>query len=243
MNFILRLDDICPTMDWDKFRRLEVLLSRYEKIKPLIGVIPCNRDANLQFHPPRVDFWDQVRHWRKMGWTIAQHGYTHEYTQNDGGTLGIGRQSEFAGLDYEDQYSKLSSGKAILLAEGVWEPYFMAPSHAFDNTTLVALADLGFTAITDGYGIFPYRMGPIVAVPQLFSRAIHLGLGTYTLCLHANTMDTKQFAHLEIALAKYHQNFISFQAATQRPNNGILASNIRRATAIALRVARSFKRG
>jgi predicted deacetylase len=242
VNFILRVDDICATMDWDKFGQFERMLGQYEHIKPLLGVIPENRDARLQIHPPRADFWNQVRRWRDMGWTIAQHGYTHEYTQRDGGILGIGRQSEFAGLAYEDQFAKLQAGKEILIAQDVWEPYFMAPSHSFDETTLAALSNLGFIAVTDGYGIFPYRMGELIAVPQLFSKPLHFGLGTYTICLHTNSMKEEQFSQLAQAVAGHFANFTTFPMACQAKREGMLAQGARHLTAISLKAMRALRR-
>jgi hypothetical protein len=243
VNFILRLDDICPTMDWDKFGRLERMLSQYEHIKPLLGVIPDNRDARLQMQPPRADFWDQVRRWHARGWTIAQHGYTHEYTQRNGGILGIGRKSEFAGLAYEDQFAKLQAGKEILIAQNVWEPYFMAPSHSIDESTLAALSDLGFTAITDGYGIFPYRMGALIAVPQLFSKPLHFGLGTYTICLHTNSMKEAQFSQLAQVIARHSAKFTTFPIACQANREGMVAQGARHLTAISLKAMRALRRG
>ena len=43
MKIAVRLDDITPDMDWEGFLRFKALLDRYQ-VKPLIGVIPQNRD-------------------------------------------------------------------------------------------------------------------------------------------------------------------------------------------------------
>ena len=47
MKIAVRLDDITPDMDWERFLAVKKLLDRY-KIKPLIGVIPDNRDENIK---------------------------------------------------------------------------------------------------------------------------------------------------------------------------------------------------
>lgn len=36
---LVRFDDICPTMDWEQWKRAVKILKRYD-VKPLIGVIP-----------------------------------------------------------------------------------------------------------------------------------------------------------------------------------------------------------
>ena len=61
MKFILRLDDICPTMDWNKFARLEAMLNLYGHIKPVMGVIPQNRDPKLQIHPNQLIITNYIR--------------------------------------------------------------------------------------------------------------------------------------------------------------------------------------
>jgi len=57
--------------------------------------------------------------------------------------------SEFGGLDIQSQRRKLESGRAILADScGVYCTVFVPPWNTYDNTTLKALADLGFHAIS-----------------------------------------------------------------------------------------------
>jgi len=233
-RFIVRFDDICPGMDWDKFAPFDDFFTRHPQIKPLLGVVPENRDPKLNVAPPRSDFWDQVRRWHASGWTLCQHGYTHEYCNENAGILGIGNKSEFAGMPFEIQMDKLEKGKAILIREEVWQPYFMAPSHSFDKTTLQALSTLGFRALTDGYGLFPYQVNSLTLVPQLFSHPLHLGLGLYTLCLHTNTMDTAQI-NAQIHFMKSNlDHFISFEQALQIPDVLMLGPSLRALSRLSL---------
>ena len=44
MKIAVRLDDITPDMDWQRFFRFKALLDQYQ-VKPLIGVVPDNRAA------------------------------------------------------------------------------------------------------------------------------------------------------------------------------------------------------
>lgn len=190
-RFIIRFDDVCATMDWGRFAPFAQVFERHPSIKPVIGVIPDNRDRKLQFQTGVPDFWEQVRQWHRCGWTITQHGHTHVYTTRNGGVLGIRARSEFAGLAYPQQFQKIQAGKRILQEQAVWQPYFMAPWHSFDRNTLKALHALEFEAITDGWGVYPYWLDELTAVPQLFSTPIHFGAGIYTICLHTNTLSEK----------------------------------------------------
>lgn len=241
IRFIVRFDDICPGMHWGNFQRFEDFFATDRRIKPLLGVVPENRDPKLTVQAERKDFWSQVRHWRDLGWTLAQHGYTHEYALNDGGILKVGNKSEFAGLPYAMQYSKLAQGQRILKEQGVWQPYFMAPSHSFDYDTLRALKSLGFAAITDGYGVYPYELGGIVAVPQLFATPRHFGFGIYTLCLHVNTMSAHQIDTTLCFIQTNAARFISLPDALGLRRNDALASGVRLLSRGLLRSARLLR--
>lgn len=213
-KFILRFDDIAPSMAWSKFSAFEALASELD-IPLLVGVVPHCLDPNLAREPARADFWDVVRGWVKRGWTVAQHGYTHQYVTNVKGILTIkGYQSELAGLSYEEQYAKLKAGKDILVQQRVWQPVFMAPSHSFDHITLQVLSDLDFRYLTDGYGLYPYKMGALTAVPQLFSKPKHLGFGVYTICIHPNTITQSNIQNMLCFMRAHRKQFISFPDAT-----------------------------
>lgn len=241
IRFIVRFDDICPGMHWDNFQRFEAFFANEVRIKPLLGIVPDNRDPKLNVQVKREDFWDQVRHWRDLGWTIAQHGYTHEYALNDAGILKVGNKSEFAGLPYSEQYNKLAIGQCILKEQDVWQPYFMAPSHSFDHDTLRALKSLGFVAITDGYGVYPYELEGIVAVPQLFATPCHFGFGVYTLCLHTNTMSQRQIDTTLRFMQTNAARFISFSDALGLRRNDAFASGVRLLSGGMLRGARLLR--
>ena len=44
-GFLVRIDDVCENMNWEMMDRCEKLLDQHN-IKPLLGVIPFNRDKN-----------------------------------------------------------------------------------------------------------------------------------------------------------------------------------------------------
>ena len=50
LKIAVRLDDITPDMDYEKFNRMKQILDTYQ-IKPLIGVVPFNKDSNLKKNP------------------------------------------------------------------------------------------------------------------------------------------------------------------------------------------------
>lgn len=241
-RFIIRFDDVCPGMNWATFGRFLAFFDSHPSIRPMLGVVPDNRDPSLDVAPSAAGFWDRVRNWRRRGWTIAQHGHTHQYTRQDGGLLGIGSKSEFAGLPYEEQLLKLRLGKEILEREDVWEPYFMAPSHSFDQATLRALGALGFEAITDGYGIYPYRIGGMKAIPQLFGSTVDFGAGVYTICLHCNRMPEARIASLLEFMGHNESRIIDFPSALDIAAPPVMGSLARVATSLAARSIRSARR-
>lgn len=196
MKIAIRMDDITPHMDWSKFERFKELLDQYQ-IKPLIGVVPDNRDDNLEFEEENTgnfsehgNFWQYVKQLQEEGWVIAMHGYQHVYTEKKGGLFPLNHFSEFAGISYEKQYQMLEKGKEILKTHGIQTDFFMAPAHSYDRNTLKALKMLGFTRMTDGFGKAPYEWQGITFYPISFrlSSSLKKREGFTTMVIHANTM-------------------------------------------------------
>src|SRR5579864_348716 len=138
-KLLLRFDDICPTMNWAVWQELEAILSD-AGVKPLVAVIPDNRDPAFHLAAPRRDFWDNVRLWQARGWTIGVHGYQHLYVTRSSGLLGINAASEFAGLPFQEQERKIRLALGIFRSEGIEPKVWVAPGHSFDTTTIRALS-------------------------------------------------------------------------------------------------------
>ena len=240
-RYLIRFDDVVPGMAWSHFAAFERIADTCA-LPYLIGVVPECRDPKLAVEPARADFWDWVRARKAAGWTVAQHGYQHLYETDARGILGIGRKSEFAGLPYDTQFQKLAAGKAIMQAEHVWSGVFMAPSHSFDENTIKALRALDFTALTDGFGFYPYDLEGLSAVPQLFARPLGLGFGVETICLHVNTMRDDAIERMIEFIGAHRQQIISFDdALTIQPMVPVLSFALRHATSVALRLRRAVR--
>ena len=85
-KFLIRLDDACPTMKQDHWKRMEQILSHHG-IQPIVAVIPANGDSALNLDPPDKSFWDLVRRWEDQGWPIAMHGCEHVKLTRDSGLV------------------------------------------------------------------------------------------------------------------------------------------------------------
>lgn len=202
MRIAIRMDDITPDMDWERFFQVKAILDQYQ-VKPLIGVVPDNYDENLicrctgkqQEQAPNsvkpTDYWQYIRELKQQGWIIAMHGYRHIYGTKKGGLFPLNDFSELAGLPYEIQHKMLADGKRILEEKGIFTDIFMAPAHAYDQNTLKVLREIGFTGITDGFGRQPYRWKGLTFYPISFqmSHSLKRKKGTTTLVLHAGTMN------------------------------------------------------
>ena len=213
MKYLLRLDDACPTMDGEKWGRIEVILDRYD-VKPMVGVIPHNEDPQQEISPVDTKFWDKIQGWVDKGWVIALHGYNHCYNCN-GGLKGLNPmwvRSEFAGLPLEEQCKKIRLGVSIMRKYGINPQYFFAPSHTFDENTLVALQkESDIRIISDTIGRYPYKKDDFCFIPQITGHCVKMPInGFYTFCFHPNTMNDVAFQNLEEFIQKYKKQFISF---------------------------------
>lgn len=183
-QYLLRFDDVCPTYPWQEWRAIEEVLTSYG-IRPIMAIIPDNRDVTLHKGPADVNFWSRARKWQQMGWTIALHGYQHLYVSKCSGLVGLNRYSEFAGLSFEEQYEKLRTGLEIFAREGVQPTCWVAPAHTFDENTLRALKLLDLCTISDGLQLWPHTdSNGLFWIPQQIGRFWVMPTGTWTICIH-----------------------------------------------------------
>lgn len=210
-QYLIRLDDACPTMHLERWTRMEDILNKYG-IRPMIGIVPENLDDKLKQSPYDNSFWTKARKWQSKGWTLALHGLNHIYHKSKGGLNPLWDRSEFVGLSYDEQFAKLTAGKSILENNGLNIEWFFAPSHTFDANTIIALKTIGIHRISDTIALKPYRDSEMVYVPQIGGKCRRmLWGGVYTFCFHPNTMTDKAFSSLDYFLAKHKKDFIGFE--------------------------------
>jgi predicted deacetylase len=215
-KLLLRLDDICPTMNWEIWQPIEAALCA-GGFKPLVAVIPDNQDPTFHLAPARRDFWDQVRRWHALGWTIGVHGYQHAYVTRCSGLLGINRASEFAGLAAPEQERKIQLALGIFRSEGLDPKVWVAPSHSFDTITLQVLADVGLNVISDGFSLLPYQdHRGLFWVPQQMWRFRRVPFGVWTVCLHHNFWGPGAVARFGQELGQYRDQIWPFDEAVSR---------------------------
>ena len=209
MQCVIRLDDITADMDWIKFTKAEQILDTYG-IKPLLGVVPDNRDENLHRSEKCADFAERLEKLKKKGWVFAQHGMNHVYTTEDSGILGLNPFSEFAGESYDVQKNRLIEGREILRSSGIDTDIFMAPGHTYDRNTVKALKETGFTTVTDGLFYKPYLDGEILFVPCRMHTNFKIK-GFDTVCMHTNLMKEEDFKNFEKFCRENSDSIVSFQ--------------------------------
>jgi len=202
-RYLLRFDDICPTMNWEVWDQIEADMVRHQ-VRPLLAVVPDNQDPKLRVDEARADFWERVRHWQAQGWTIAMHGYQHLYVNQEPGIMGLEPKSEFAGLSREAQEAKLRKGLAIFAEHGVRAEAWIAPSHSFDQTTVELLVALGVPVISDGLWPWPFsdRRG-ITWIPAQHWDFKKCPRGIWTICYHPNAWGAPQLEKFRAVLARY----------------------------------------
>lgn len=220
MKIAVRLDDITPDMDWERFLEFKELLDRYQ-VKPLIGVVPDNQDENLKGSDKGrpEDFWAYIAKLQESGWTIAMHGFRHIYTTGKGGLFPLNDFSEFAGIPYEKQRQMLKRGRELLMEKGVKTDLFMAPAHSYDRNTLKALKDAGFTALTDGFGNCPYSCRGLIFYPISFriSKTLKKKHGYSTMVVHTATNTGQDLKRYEEYFQKKDVEWISFEEYRKAP--------------------------
>ncbi len=218
-EYLIRFDDICPTMPWSVWDGIEQVLIANE-IRPILAVVPDNQDPKLHLEPADPRFWDRVREWKARGWTIGLHGYQHRYVTEERGLIGCNRYSEFAGLPYAEQHRKLSAGIAILAREGVPPDLWVAPAHTFDAVTLQALRSLGIPTVSDGFGFIPqWDADGTFWIPQQLGRFHHMPWGFWTVCIHVDELTPADVAAFAESVQGFRRFFTDVPAVQARYEN------------------------
>lgn len=226
-KYIFRLDDICPDMNYENFKRIRDIFIRYG-IKPIIGVIPDCRDNVLKEQAQGNNleigrFWKEIKELQdNNGWEIALHGYDHVYVSKDSGIFKTNKRAEFAGLPYNVQEEKIYRGKKLLEAKGLTVKAFMAPSHSLDWLTVKALKHNTIYAVTDGLSAFPYLKQGMLFVPQISSWPKNRKFGIDTICFHINCWTDQMFEKLENFLEHNKIEIISFSDAKDIRGNSLI---------------------
>ncbi len=238
-RYLVRIDDVCPTMNWSVWEPVEEILTG-SGVRPLLAVVPDNRDPDLDINPPAPGFWDRVRKWQGRGWGIGLHGYQHLFTTDDAGLIGRNRYSEFAGLPRADQLAKLKAGSDIFRRNGIKPDAWIAPAHSFDATTLELLPEIGIDCVSDGYALAPFTQQNVIWVPVQIGRFYRLPFGDWTVCLHINSWGQEEIAAFAGDIAAFRSRIVSLDEmrATARNRRRGLAD---RAFDIGMRTGRRVR--
>jgi hypothetical protein len=243
-RYLIRLDDACPTMDKDKWIRIEVILDKFE-IKPMVGIIPKNEDPKMMIETPDNSFWKKMLCWQSKGWEIALHGYDHVYITKEGGLHPVNKNSEFAGVDIKVQEEKLEKGYRLLKEYGLETEYFFAPSHTFDLNTLRALKKVTpINKISDTIALRPYSKFGFQFYPQQLGHFRNINLpGVWTFCYHPNTMRERDIKSFEKFIETNSSKFISFKDIEMKEERALdLSDRILAKSYYTLRNLRGFIR-
>lgn len=208
-QYLIRLDDLCPTMSKDRCSRLLSILDRY-KIRPILAVVPDNQDRDLMVEKPDSEFWDRMRSFEAAGATIAMHGYQHVCQSCAPSLLGLHEDTEFAGVDEMKQREWIRTGLEILRGYGLSPRLFVAPRHGFDRATLRALWREGLGFLSDGFANRPFLRWDVVWIPQQLWEPIARKEGLWTICIHPNTALSPFEDKLDRFLREFAGQFTSF---------------------------------
>ncbi|MGC9157405.1 MAG: DUF2334 domain-containing protein [Terracidiphilus sp.] len=243
-QYLLRFDDLCPTMNHARWRRFQALIEEFA-LCPILAIVPDNRDEELKLDAPDPEFWARMRAMEAAGATIGLHGYRH-LCQNRGRSLvSLHARSEFAGAPEATQRLWIGEGLRILREHGLNPRVFVAPRHGFDHATLSALRNEGIRLISDGFARAPFVRGGLTWMPQQLWDPREKSRGLWTICVHSNSATEAQVSVISAFLRAHAAHFTSVDRVLSElfPAQLGLAEELRAASALGrIRLARLRKR-
>jgi predicted deacetylase len=207
-RYLLRLDDLCPTMHRERWQQFRALIAEFA-LKPILAVVPDNRDPALDLSPPDAEFWNQLRALESAGSIIGLHGLHHLCVNNGRSLLGLARESEFAGIKLAAQRAMIAEGLRLLRSRGLNPRIFVAPRHGFDAITLRALSAENLPLLSDGFARAPFLSRGVTWIPQQVWGPIAKPCGLWTICMHPNTAHDQEIEQLRAFLRTRSSQFTS----------------------------------
>lgn len=217
-QYLLRFDDLCPTMARRSWAAFEDILKEFA-IQPILAVVPQNRDPELIRDEPDLEFWNRMCAWESAGAAIALHGFEHVCGSDNGGILGQQRTTEFAGVGEEIQRRWIQEGLKILRGHGLNPLLWVAPRHGFDGATLRALQAEGIHYLSDGFARRAHTRDGVTWIPQQLWAPVVKSEGLWTICFHSNTAGSETLASLRRFLRDHAEQVTSFsRVANEDPS-------------------------
>jgi predicted deacetylase len=207
-QYLLRIDDLCPTVFAERWRELAILVTEFQ-LRPILAVVPENRDPELEKSPANPAFWSTIRQMQAAGATLALHGYRHLCASRGRSLLRLARNSEFAGVDACTQRAWIREGLRILRSHGLNPQVWVAPRHGFDPCTLQALNAEGIKILSDGLARIPFVRQGLTWIPQQLWAPRHQGRGVWSICIHPNTVRLEQLEALRRFVHAHRIQFTS----------------------------------
>jgi predicted deacetylase len=242
-QYILRCDDLCPTVSQPGWQRYLDLIGEF-RLQPILAVVPDNRDPDLALSPPNPEFWSSMRTLQAAGATIALHGFRHLSGSRGRSLMPLHRSTEFAGVPVEVQRQWIHAGMEILRGHGLNPRIWVAPRHGFDLQTLHALQQEGIHALSDGLARIPFTRDGITWIPQQLWEPVEKTHGLWTICVHPNTAQDSSVHRLHAFLQNHAAQFTSAERvlAEAWPPTAGLTERLYAARALVRIRASRFKR-
>jgi len=213
-QYLVRFDDLCPTITPDRWERFRNLIEQ-SGVRPILAIVPDNHDTDLKHAPADPAFWEQVRRLEAAGATIAVHGYRHLCHSRGKSLLDLHRSSEFAGVKYELQRDWIRAGFRILREKGLHPKLWIGPRHGFDRNTIRALTTLGVNYISDGFARVPFQRHGITWIPQQLWGPVPKQSGLWTICIHPNTLGSSAVEDMRRFLENHGHQLTTFDRVIQ----------------------------
>lgn len=242
-RYLLRVDDLCPTMPRAFSDRLQSLMEEF-RVRPILAVIADNQDPELAIEPPDPAFWARMRALQAAGAVIGLHGYRHLCASRGRSLVPLHRSTEFAGASEETQRRWIRTGLSILRAQGLNPRLWVAPRHGFDRVTLRVLREEGIDILSDGLARIPFQRGGLTWLPQQLWAPVEKPYGLWTILLHAHTASDSPIGNLRAFLRSHAGQFTSVDQAMAefRPQKLPLTGRFYEAAALLRLRQRQFRK-
>lgn len=215
-QYLLRVDDLCPTVAAQPWSRIAALIEQFG-LAPILAVVPHNGDPGLMRSTADAAFWKNIRSMQARGAAIALHGYRHLCQSRGRALVPLARSSEFAGVPEATQRAWIREGLHLLKRRGLQPQAWVAPHHGFDAATLRVLRAEGIHVLSDGLARVPFIRQGMTWIPQQLWAPAEKRAGLWTICIHPNTISEAGLEALCVFVQTHIGQFTSIARILRPP--------------------------
>ena len=165
-QYLLRFDDLCPTVCDERWQRFESLIEEFQPAAHSRRRSRQPRPRARRLRHRTAGFWERMRSSRSGGSDDRPARLPPSLRSRGRSLLGLLARRSLQACQPRRNASGSATGLHILRGHGLNPSIFVAPRHGFDETHARRSSRRGNHLLSDGFARVPFLRGGLTWIPQ-----------------------------------------------------------------------------